>query len=137
MSWWVTLPQGELKERVSAETWTRAGDGGDVTRRTPVVVMRAMVFFLPWWYGLRMRHLSRIVLILLAGCGGTHLEAIDVRAETNQQAAAAAIETRAQTQCQDPGGIQSLAESIWCSAGGTLQRAGQPAVEGGVPCPKQ
>jgi hypothetical protein len=76
-----------------------------------------------------------LLLVVLAncGCGGasTSLAPIDVRAQQNQQRAALAILAHV----ADAGAIESLAESIYCGAGGTLRRASQPTVDAGVPCP--
>jgi hypothetical protein len=77
------------------------------------------------------RHL---LLALLAGCGGgTSLAPVDARAEQNQQRAALA--QLAHLEGADAGAVKSLAESIYCSAGGTLRRAGEPTVDASVPCP--
>ena len=72
------------------------------------------------------------ILIAVAACASTRLEAVDARAVLDQQYAAQAILTRV-----DGGPVASLAEAIYCSAGGTLHRAGLPSADGGVPCPKQ
>jgi hypothetical protein len=76
-----------------------------------------------------------VVLVLASGCGGasTSLAPIDVRAQQNQQRAALAI--LAHTAGTDAGAIESLAESVYCGAGGTLRRAGQSTIDAGVPCP--
>jgi hypothetical protein len=78
-----------------------------------------------------------LLLVVLAncGCGGasTSLAPIDVRAQQNQQRAALAI--LAHTAGTDAGAIESLAESVYCGAGGTLRRAGQSTIDAGVPCP--
>jgi hypothetical protein len=89
-----------------------------------------------------MLRISPIAALLLLGgtgaCGGgTSLAPVDSRAERNQQRAAEAISTHAQAQCTSPGNIVSLSESIYCSAGGTLQRAGAPSEDAGIPCPSQ
>jgi hypothetical protein len=77
-----------------------------------------------WW----------VLSIVLIGCGsGTSLAPVDVRAQQNQQRAALAILARAAG--TDAGAIESLAESIYCGAGGTLRRAGQSPLDAGVPCP--
>lgn len=76
-------------------------------------------------------------LALCACGGGTSLAPVDSRAERNQQRAAEAISTHAQAQCSSPGNIISLSETIYCSAGGTLQRAGAPSEDAGIPCPAQ
>lgn len=87
----------------------------------------------------------RLVLLslVLAGCGGgTSLAPIDVRAQTNQQKAAEAqiahLDGVADGGCltaQDLGAIESLAEAVYCGAGGTLKRAGQASEEAGISCP--
>lgn len=71
-------------------------------------------------------------LAALSACG-THLSAVDQRALQNEQFAAKAITARA-----TDGAIVSLAEAVFCSAGGTLKRAGKPsAADAGIPCPSQ
>ena len=73
-----------------------------------------------------------VVVAVLCGCAdSTSLTPLDVRAELNQQRAALAIIARA----GDAGAIESLAESVYCGAGGTLRRAGEPSLDAGVPCP--
>ena len=82
--------------------------------------------------------LALILTSLLLSCGGsTTLEPVSARAERNQQLAAEAIIARVQSQCGDAGAIESLAETIYCSAGGNLKRAGQPTEDAGIPCPAQ
>ena len=74
-------------------------------------------------------------LAAITACG-THLPAVSARAELNQQRAAEAITARAEVTCSDPGPIKSLAEVVYCSAGGNLRRAGLPSEDAGIPCPK-
>jgi hypothetical protein len=72
-----------------------------------------------------------LLVVLCAGCGGgTALAPVDARAELNQQRAAVAIIARS-----DGGAVESLAGAIYCSAGGTLRRAGAPQMDAGVACP--
>jgi hypothetical protein len=63
----------------------------------------------------------------------TSLAPLDVRAQQNQQRAALAI--LAHLKGTDAGAIESLAESIYCGAGGILRRAGDSAIDAGIPCP--
>jgi hypothetical protein len=78
--------------------------------------------------------LAATVLVFADGCStSTSLAPIDVRAQQNQQRAALAILAR--TAGTDAGAIESLAESVYCGAGGTLRRAGQSTIDAGVPCP--
>jgi hypothetical protein len=73
--------------------------------------------------------LGASLLALGCGGGGTRLTALDARAELNQQRAAFALIQRI-----DGGAGTSLAEAIYCSARGTLVRAGAPTMDGGIPC---
>ena len=80
------------------------------------------------------------LVMALAGCGGgTSLEPVSARAELNQQRAALAIIARVDGQCSDAGAgaLQSLAEAIYCSAGGNLGRAKLPSEDAGISCPAQ
>lgn len=87
------------------------------------------------------------VAAALAGCGGTSLAPLDARALLNQQRAAAAILSHLEgleggtvplagdAGSVNVGAVRSLAESVYCGAGGTLRRAGKAPLDGGVPCP--
>jgi hypothetical protein len=66
----------------------------------------------------------------LACSSGTRLSPVDARAELNQQRAAVAMLSHV-----DGGPAAALAEAVYCSAGGTLRRAGAPQMDAGVPCP--
>lgn len=86
-----------------------------------------------------------LLVMALAGCGGgTSLEPVSARAELNQQRAAEAIIAHLQgldaggcVTPKDLGAVESLAEAVYCSAGGNLQRASQPHEDAGVSCPAQ
>jgi hypothetical protein len=89
--------------------------------------------------------LLTIVLLLMACGGSTSLAPIDLRAQTNQQKAAEAQISHLQgvpdggcLSAGDLGAIESLAEAIYCGAGGTIQRAGLTSTEdAGITCPSQ
>lgn len=81
---------------------------------------------------MRLRTLGALLSLFVLGACGTHLNSVDTRALLNEQRAAKNIEMRT-----DAGAVVSLAEAIYCSAGGTLRRAGKPSDDGGIPCPDQ
>lgn len=83
-------------------------------------------------------HALAVVLALApfiaTACGSTNtfLAPVDARAVRNQQRA---VEFLLLDLPPDAGQARQWAETIYCGAGGTLQRAGLPREDAGIACP--